>query len=174
MLNEENLSLLVADEEGRVLQLSFDFQGNLGKILKDYGKLGMGEIFSSCWLGNIAVFGGGKRIAFINTQKREFMGYSFDLAPHFIDSIQLCWSQKKSQPKALLMVSGLYYDYNRKTDVVDVTKIFPKELRNKMNQNMLESNRENSKTDKILDNQYPVKPMQLSPEKLNKIKNDLS
>ena len=173
LINEENLSLLVGGSDGRLLQKSFNFQGNLGKILKDYGDLGIGRIYSSCLLGNIAVFGGyNYKLAFINTQKREFMGYSFDLAPEYIYSIELCWVQNKPQPKALLTVSGENYDYNGKTDVLDVTHLFPKHM--KKNQNMEESNQQNSENDKLLDNQFPSKPMRLSPRKLNKIKNDLS
>ena len=173
LLDEKNWSFLIGDGYGRVLQMSFDLQEKLGKILKDYGDLEIGWIYSSYLLGDIAVFGGGNhKLAFINTQKRELMGYSFDLAPRRIYSIELCWIQKKSQPKALLMVSGRDYDYNGKTDVLDVTQLFPKHMRK--NQNIEESNQGNSKTDKILDSQLPVKPMQLSPRKLKKIKKDLS
>ena len=175
LLDEKNWSLLVGDENGRLLQMSFDFQGNFGKILKDYGKLEMGCISSSYLLGNIAVFGGGEhKLAFINTQKREIMGYSFDLAPKYILSIDLCWIQNKSQPKAFLTVSGRDYDYNRKTDVLNVTQLFPKHMRNKNNQSIFESNQQNSETDKLLDNQLPAKQLQLSPKKLKKIKYDLS
>ena len=68
LLNEKNWSLLVGDHKGRVLQMSFDFQGKLGKILKDYGDLGMRRICSSYLLGDIAVFGGeNHKLAFINT-----------------------------------------------------------------------------------------------------------
>ena len=125
--------------------MSFDFQGNLGKIVKDYGDLGMGRIYSSYWLGDIAVFGNfNKKLAFINTRQREFMGYSFDLAPRNINSIQLCWIKKKSQLKILLIVTGISYVYYKRTDVLDVTQLFPKEIRNKKNQNMLKSKQENS------------------------------
>ena len=39
LIDEQNLLFLVGDKEGRVKQMSFDFQGNFGKILKDYGCL---------------------------------------------------------------------------------------------------------------------------------------
>ena len=70
------------------------------------------------------------------------------------------------------MVSGEDCDYKKKTDVLDVTRLFPKHMKN--NQNMKELNQANSEIYKILDTQFPAKPMQLSPKKLKKIKNDLS
>ena len=153
LLDEKNLSLVVGDGNGRVLQLSYDFQGNLGKIVKNYGDLGIGCIYSSCWVGDIAVFGGKKgKLAFINNKKREFMGYSFDLAPLYIDFIQFCWIHKKSQPKAFLVMTGEYYDYNGKTDVLDVTQFISKEMRYKKNQRMLTLKQENSETEEILNN----------------------
>ena len=155
--------------------MSFDFQGNFGKILKDYGDLGLECIICSYLLGDIAVFGGcNGKLAFINTQKREFMGYSFWLAPFFIFSIELCWIQNKSQPKALLIVSGNNYSYKRITIVLDVTLLFSKKMKSINNQNMEESYQENFEIDTILDNQFPAKSMQLSPKKSNKIKKDLS
>ena len=173
LLDEKNLSLLIGDGDGRLLQMSFNFQGNFGKIFKDYGDLGLGWIYYSCLLRDIAVFGGENgKLAFINTRQQKFMGYSFDLAPEIIYSIELCWIQNKSQPKALLMVSGDYYDYNGKTDVLDVTQLVLNEM--KKNQNKEKSNQGNSETDKILDNQFPAKPLKLTPQKLNKIKKDLS
>ena len=175
LLDEKNWSLLVGDNKGRLLQMSFYFQVNLWKILKDYGDLGIGCIYSSCCQGDIAIFGGNNRkLAFINTRKREFMGYSFYLAPKFIYCIELCWIQKKSQPKALLMISGSRYNYNGKIDELDVTQLFPKKMRSKNNQNVLESYQGNSENDIILYNQFPVNSIQLYPKKLKKIKKDLS
>ena len=175
MLDEENSTLLIGNKRGGLLQLSFDFQGNFGKILKDYGDLGIGGILSSYLLGNIAVFGGrNRKLAFINTQKREFLGYSFDLAPQYIESIELCWIHKQTLPKALLTVSGEDYNYNEKTDVLDVTLLFPKHMRNQNNQNMLESNQEIFETNQCENNKFPVNLIKLSSKKLNNFKKDLS
>ena len=175
LIDEKNWYLLVGDEDGRLLQMSFDFQGNLGKILKDFGNLELNRILSSYLLGDIAVFGGRNgKLAFINTRKREFLGYNFDLAPQLIYSIELFWIQNKSQPKALLMVSGEYYDYDGKTDVLDVTMLFPKKIRSQNSQNILKSYQEISEIDTILDTQLSAKPIQLYPKKSNKIKKDLS
>ena len=175
LLDEKNYFLLIGDFDGRVLQMFFDFQGNLGKIMKDYGELGMDEICFSYLLGDFAVFGGEHgNLAFINTRQREFMGLSFDLAPEYIYSIELCWIQNKSKAKALLMVSGESYNNNKKTDVLDVTLFFTKKMRNKKNKNILELSQKISKTNKILDNQNSVNPIKLYPKKLNNLKKDLS
>ena len=174
LIDENNSSLLVADEDGRVYQLSFDFQGNLGKMLKDYGQFRMGGIYTSYLFGNIAVFGGWNgKLDFINTGKRQSLGDSFDLAPKAIHSIEFCWVQKKSQTKALLTVSGEYYDYYRKSDLLDVTHFISKKIKNKKNQNTGKSKKEISQNDKILENKFAIKSIQLSSKKLKKIKKDL-
>ena len=121
--------MLIGDGDGMVSQYSLNFQRNPGKVIKHYGNLGLGCIYSSSILGHIAVFGGSDgKLGFIHTQNREFLGIRLDLAAKYIYSIQFFWIRdKQSPPKALLTVSGREYDYSFKTDVLDVTQLFLKE-----------------------------------------------
>ena len=120
------------------MQFSLDFQGNFGKLLKDYGDLKLGNITSSCSFGDFAVFGGDNgKLAFINVKNREYLGNTFELAPKKIHSIEICWvKQKHSQSKALLAVSGYYYDYFFKTDLLDITNIISNAITIKIDQKL--------------------------------------
>ena len=82
LLDEKNCCMFSGDDNGRVIQSYLDLQDNPGKVLKDYGKLGVGVIYSSIMLGDVAVFGGWNgTLGFIDSQKREHLKNKFDMAP---------------------------------------------------------------------------------------------
>lgn len=123
LLHEDHSCLFVANFEGRLVQYSLDFQGHLGRVIKDYGDLKLGWISSSLWLGDVLVFGGSKNnLAFIHIQNRCNLGNNFQVAPKFIHSIDLGWVRQHQSPsKAFLIVAGQHYD-SLKTDFFDITR----------------------------------------------------
>ena len=52
---------MTGDKDGRVKQFSLNFNKDLGKIIKDYGEIGVGVIFSSSIFGDLVVFGRSRR-----------------------------------------------------------------------------------------------------------------
>ena len=171
LLDEKNSCMFSGDYDGRVIQFSLDFEENPGKVLKDYGDLGVGYITSSILLGDVAVFGGWNRnLGFIDIQKQEHLGNKFDFAPKYIKSIQLCQVQKTpSQSKTLLTVSGDEYDYSSKTDVLDVTEILPTSFKAKIKQAQASPKMEESKKVKTPnDSQNDDRALQKKIKKENK------
>ena len=135
LIDEHNGFMLTGDGNGRVLQFSLNFSKDLGKLIKDYGELGVGWIDTSIMFGNLAVFGGEKSsLGFIDTGKCQYLGIKDNLAVENITSIELCWvKQAQAQSKALLTICGRNYDYSSsKTDVLDITQLIPENLKNKM------------------------------------------
>ena len=121
LIDENNSCLFFGTQKGKLFQYCINFEGTLGRILKDHGDLGLGKITASYSLGDVAVFGGDRgMIGFIDVRTRNHLGNKMHMAPQKIKSIQLCWVQStKFEPKALLTVCGKLY--SQKPDVLDVT-----------------------------------------------------
>ena len=134
MVDEDNCCIFAVGNEGRVGQFSFDFQGKFGRVIKQYTNLGLGEVFSSFALGDLILLGGDYgRFGFIHKKSKQVLKKKFQVAPEYINSIQLCLvqgnqNQKPSQIKALLAVSGSEHDYaSFQTDVFDFTPLISKQ-----------------------------------------------
>lgn len=122
LLDEKHSCIFVSGMDGRMMQYSLDFQGICGRVIKNYGDLKLENVFSSCLLGEGAVFGGKMgKLCFIDIETRRNLGNQFELAPTCILSIELCRVKKNSQSKALLTVSGIYCNPS-KTYVLDITR----------------------------------------------------
>ena len=126
--------MFIGNRDGILVLYSLDVNGYSRKILKAYRDLGIGRIYSSLKIGNIAVFGGDdSSVALIDIDKRQNLGIISDLAVHKIYSIKLCKVKKnnKSDVKLLLTATGKNYDYSSsKTDVLDITEFIKSEEKN--------------------------------------------
>lgn len=144
LIDEDNRFMLIGTKNGNVEQLSLNFKKDLGKVIKDYGKLQIGEIYSSFMIEDFAIFGGeNSSLGFIDTKKSQYLGQRGGLVMGCIYSIELCWvKQDITELNALLTLSGDEYDYSSsKTDVLDITHLISEKLRNKMDkQNYLQNN----------------------------------
>ena len=122
----ENLDcLIVGDKNGVIIQYSLETCA--GKILKNYGYLNIGRIYSSAKLENLVVFGGwSDRIIFIDVKSRNVVSKLIDVAITWIYSLEFCVIESHSkEPLVLLIICGLGVKYSeKKTDILDVTSLF--------------------------------------------------
>ena len=126
--------LLVGDEDGCLSQYGRNPSGDFKKQ-KDYGDVGVGEIFDIDWSGNFAVVGGTKgKISLIDMKKRKVIANGVRAAIGYIYFLRLC---RISESEMHLAVGGGGKDYSKsKTDLFDVSKLF----------NLRENKEENVKT----------------------------
>ena len=126
LIDEDRNCMFIGCKNGILVQYCIDINGYSRKVIKNYDDLGIGCIYSSLKIGNIAVFGGSRSsLAFIDIDNRQNLGIISDLAVYWIRSIKLCQvkKNKKSEYKMLMTVTGRYYDYSSsKTDVLDITE----------------------------------------------------
>ena len=93
--------------------------------------MGLGQIYTSCFLGEFIVFGGNTGfIGFINWKNRVYLRHKIEVSPQYIFSIEFCWiKHKESESKALLTTSGIEYDDSLKTDVFDITRFISNQIK---------------------------------------------
>ena len=114
--------ILTGDMKGIVVQYLLD--GHTGKVIKNYGDIGIGQLYSSAKLGRLAVFGGNySEIVFIDTLTKQILFERIKVAIKVIYSLEFCIMDKKNN-KVLLSISGCGSDYSdNKTDLLDVSAI---------------------------------------------------
>jgi hypothetical protein len=88
------------------------------KVVKNYGKIGVGEIFSIDIHGDLAVIGGNNdSFVIVNIKKREVVTKPKITAFGWIYSLRFC----QVKDKLLLIVGGKYPDYSQnKTDIFEI------------------------------------------------------
>lgn len=125
-LNEEADSLVVGEEnklEGRVIQ----YELKSGKLVKDYGPVGIGSVISSKNYQNFFIFGGYKssKIQIIDSIRKVVLQEPFETAIKIIDSLDFCiLNPNAPDEQNVLAVAGRQSDYSAgKTDIFDITEL---------------------------------------------------
>ena len=119
---------------GRVVQYDLD----TGRLLRDYGKLGMGSIESSASFGSLQFFGGYLSHSFlvIDAVGRSVVHGPVRTAVENIYSLAVCQTEHGSQEsKVILVVTGPTPDYlQSRTDKFDITQLVKSQsnLRNRL------------------------------------------
>ena len=155
-----------------MVQYSLDFQGNFGRVLKEYVDLKLGEIYSSCFIQNVAVFGGNKaKLAFIHSKKRQILENKFPLTTHYIYSIELA-KLRPSEAKVFLTISGSNFShFSSKTDFLDVTHFISNAIKPKLNKKVKAfKTQKPDQINKRFSNQFLLKSKKPSTQKLKKTK----
>ena len=121
----ESLNCLFAgDKSGRLIQYSLETDS--GRVQKDYGNLGIGQIISSAKFKNLAVFGGNNgKIILINGAAKEVLIPSVKVTNIEIKSLEFC-HLKNSLSKLLLVINGINpenWKYTMLNDLLNITDI---------------------------------------------------
>ena len=165
LLNEKTSTFLVGEDNndnGKLLK--YDLIN--GKIIKDYGSLGIRSIFSSTRLNNICFFSGHgcQSFTIINDYKNNVIFIPIKSAIQYNQSIEICEVKDLTNKTSIFMlvVTGNRPDYsNNKTDIFNVTSlienqcIFPKnvcdsKIFDNINKTILKKNHNKNQHDEFL------------------------
>ena len=126
IVNEKLNWLLTADWNGDLVKYSLS-KNHCRKVIKYFGNLNIGEIRSSCTLGNLTVFGGhNRKIILIDNYNNKIVSAPIKVAIELIYSLQFCFNHSRND-KVFLAISGGDKDYSEsKSDVLDMTPIIKK------------------------------------------------
>ena len=123
IVNEKLNWLLAADRNGDLVKYSLT--GNhCRKVIKHFGNLNIGRIFSSCTLDSLTIFGGRKgKIILIDNHNNNIVSAPIKVAIRCIRSLQFCINQRRNS-KVILAISGYFENYSKiRSDVLDMTEI---------------------------------------------------
>lgn len=108
--DREFVSLFVGDLSRKVVQYALSRGYSMLRVVKDYGKLGIGWIISSCQSGQFVVVGGNKSLVrVIDIREKKLKEGSLETAIRYIYSLKLC---KLSETRLLLSVTGSSPNYS--------------------------------------------------------------
>jgi hypothetical protein len=112
VLEFETLNIVLAgDDRGNVKQYDMNQGRSRHTLLKDYGNLGIGNIFSGAIYEHVAVFGGDSySFRFINVVKRQLIHKVCKSSVKWIRSLEFI---KVSQNKIFLSITGSDVDYSK-------------------------------------------------------------
>jgi hypothetical protein len=116
----EELNMLLAGDSGNEL-IQYEYRNNSWNVLKNYGDLGIGPVFSSVRIGGLVILGGWGTylLRVIDLNKMQIQGDPFKTAIKEIHSLSLC---RVSNSKVLLSVSGYSPSYSpNQSDILDIT-----------------------------------------------------
>ena len=116
--------VFAGDRRGYLNQYRLEPTGGVPTIVKEYGRIDIGQIYSSVSVGNLAVFGGeDKRLVVIATDMQQVVIYDVPVAIKHIFSLSMCPVRvSDTKTRVLLAVSGGKADYsNDRSDLLDVT-----------------------------------------------------
>ena len=124
VVDEHSNALLAGEnnhDQGRVVQYRLD----TGSVVKDYGALGIGQVYSSARLGNLCAFGGWDKSSFtiIDALTQRVVQKPVTAAVKSITSLAFCTKDRESSsPDSVLVVAGYEPDYSQnRRDMFDVT-----------------------------------------------------
>ena len=116
--------VFAGDKNHNLTQYRLDSTGGLPTLAKGYGDIGIGRIYSSVSVGNLAVFGGyDNRLAVITADTQQVVIDAVPVAIEDIYSLSMCpVGVSGTKTRVLLAVSGRKADYsNGRSDLLDVT-----------------------------------------------------
>ena len=116
------------DSDGQVVQ----FDLSTGQVLKAFGQIDVGIVWSSISVGNLWIFGTHElsKFAVIDSVSREALGKPIKSAIWKILSMAVCKIQEENnRSQVLLFIIGFIPDYSEnKTDVFDITALMDEHL----------------------------------------------
>ena len=123
LVSEQHNCILAGDEGGRIVQYVLD--GTTGKIIRDFGVVGIGQVRTCAKIGNLVAFGGDGTVIFFDIAQGKFISDTIPVAIGLVFSLLFCPIKfPGNSPKILLIVSGDMQNYFSLTDVLDVTHCF--------------------------------------------------
>ena len=124
--DEDTGFLYTGDFHGGFYKYHVDITNKSCEKVKDYGKLGIGEIISSHRFRDFIFFGGiNSKIKVLNLSTGKLLLGHLQTSIKCIHSLQVC---VKSQDDIYLAVSGTNTNYSGdKTDLFDLTDLLPKD-----------------------------------------------
>ena len=126
IFDEDTGSLYRGDNHGQLVQYKVNTASQTCEEVRDYGKLGIGEITSSHRFLHFIFFGGSDgKIRVLDMSTCEFLPGHIDTSISKIISLQVC---VKTQKEIYMAVSGEKPDYsNDKTDLFDISGLLSKD-----------------------------------------------
>ena len=124
LVYDENTGFLYSGyDDGQLILYKLDKTSKTCKKVNDYGKLGIGSIYSFHKFMHFVFFGGTKSsIKVLDLSTGELLPGHLETSIRWIYSLQVC---VKSNNQIYLTVSGDYSDYSRDmTDLFDLTDLF--------------------------------------------------
>ena len=120
--NQDFTSICVGDSSGKIIQYNLNTLKKTWSLVKDYGNIAIGPIFSGKRMGNLIFFGGNNYlIRAIEMAKKEMFFGPFKTAVNQIYSLQFC---KISSSNIGLFVFGLNRTYSAGlSDILDINGI---------------------------------------------------
>jgi hypothetical protein len=122
LVNEKLKTILVGDRLGRLKQYTFDVGKNTIEVVREYGLLDIGYIYSGTMMGNLAIVGGNKTYSLrvIDMKKRQIFGAPLETAFYGIHSLNLC---QVSDENVVLTVCGVNPDYSKCSDIYNANEL---------------------------------------------------
>ena len=137
--NIDTIDTLVVDEPNNMLLAGSqnDYKGQVvqydlstGRMVKNYGPIGIGSVQSSARLGNLCMFGGrdSSKFVVIDSATRQAVETPLTTKEWNIVSMTVCSVQKScSEPKVFLIISGRNPRmFKINLDIVDITGLVAK------------------------------------------------
>ena len=157
-------SLLVGDIDGYIKQYK-KLNGSF-TLVKDYGDVDVGSIWSSAQVGQFAIFGGSNgSLVVIDIKNKMFIKGFLETAYESINSLQVCFT---NYHRIFLSVSGIKPDFSSgKSNIFDITcmgRNDPSSFKNFPYKNLSEANQA------ILVQQMAIESLEEKIEGLNKYK----
>ena len=120
MFYDKNTGSLYTGNNDYLYKYKVDTTNNTCKFVRNYGKIGIGQIASSHRFLHFVFFGGDKsKIRVLNLSRGELLLGSLETSIGYICSLQVC---VKSPNQIYLTVSGALADYSdNKTDLFDIS-----------------------------------------------------
>ena len=120
MFYDKNTGSLYTGNDDYLLQYKINTTNKTCQRVKNYGKIGIGQIASSHRFLHFVFFGGDKsKIRVLNLSRGELLLGSLETSIGYICSLQVC---VKSPNQIYLTVSGALADYSdNKTDLFDIS-----------------------------------------------------
>ena len=113
-------SLFAGDGDGHLHQYQRSGDEDQFKLVKDYGDIGIGPIFSSCLCGDLAFFGGWgtSSLAAVKISEKKLVNGTFETAIGDIFSLEAC---RVSDSRVLVSVGGENPSYSEsKSDILEL------------------------------------------------------
>lgn len=122
IINEDLGALLLVESYNTLIQYDISGGGQMGKVIKNYGKLDIGNIFSLEKFGNLVVLGGDfSRIDFIDLKKRRKLNITLLTGVRIINCLSIFTN---NQTKVILSIWGQVPENpNGKSNLFDITSL---------------------------------------------------
>jgi hypothetical protein len=126
LIEESNMLLVVeCDFNGqnpKLIQYKLNPKASTWSIIKDYGDLGIEQVFSYARIGKLVIFGGQNYcLRVVDFEEMRLVGDPYETAIKQVFSLSIC---EVSETRVLLSVNGNTFDYSeKKSDILNITEL---------------------------------------------------